>query len=102
MKPRRRHGLLLAVKEALHNILKHAEASHVQVSCLMNGKVFEVSVADDGCGFDQDALPGALGRRGNGLDNMHRRLSEIEGECIITSGPDKGTQVRFRLAMDIG
>ena len=102
MKPRRRHGLLLAVKEALHNILKHAEASHVQVSCLMDGKVFEVSVGDDGCGYDQDALPGALGRRGNGLDNMHRRLSEIEGECIITSRLGEGTQVRFRLPMDIG
>ena len=95
--PQRRHGLLLAVKEALHNILKHAAASRVDLQCAMDGEVFVVCVADNGCGFDPHAVPAAQSRHGHGLDNMRRRLAELGGECHLASSIGGGTRITFRL-----
>lgn len=95
--PQRRHGLLLAVKEALHNILKHAAASRVELQCTMDGEVFVVCVADNGRGFDVHAMPAAQGRHGHGLDNMRRRLAELGGECHLASSLGGGTRITFRL-----
>ncbi len=98
--PQRRHGLLLAVKEALHNILKHAVASRVELQCTMDGGVFSVSVTDNGHGFDpHDVSAGAQGRRGHGLENMRRRLAELGGECQIESSVGSGTRITFRLPL---
>jgi signal transduction histidine kinase len=99
--PQRRHGLLLAVKEALHNILKHAGATRVGLRCMMDGAVFVVTVADNGRGFNpQELATGAQGRQGHGLDNMRRRLAELGGECSIDSHVGSGTRVSFRLPLD--
>lgn len=101
MKPRRRHGLLLAFKEAMNNILKHSRATRVHVRCGMDRTVFEVCVTDDGCGFDTVAVANAERRQGNGLGNMRRRLTDLGGDCNIESHPGNGTQVCFRLPLDI-
>ena len=99
--PQRRHGLLLAVKEALHNILKHAAANRVTLRCAMDGGVFVVCIADNGRGFDPQAVPAtATGRRGHGLENMRRRLAELGGDCHCESRPGHGTQITFRLPLD--
>jgi signal transduction histidine kinase len=97
--PHRRHGLLLAVKEALHNILKHAGASRVELQCAMDGEVFVVRMTDNGCGFDPRGVPAAQGRHGHGLDNMRRRLAELGGECHLTSSVGGGTRIIFRLPL---
>lgn len=99
--PQRRHGLLLAVKEALHNILKHAGATQVEVTCAVEKEEFVVTVSDNGCGFDPSALPVSVkGRKGQGLENMYRRLKELGGECRIERQPEGGTRITFRLPMD--
>jgi signal transduction histidine kinase/ligand-binding sensor domain-containing protein len=99
--PHRRHGLLLAVKEALHNILKHAKATRVEVSCVMENGQFVVCISDNGCGFDRDALPvSSKGRRSQGLDNMSKRLKELGGECCIERQAAGGTRVTFRLPLE--
>ena len=55
--PNSRHQLLLAVKETLHNILKHARARHVQVRCeLEDHRRLRIEIQDDGCGFDPSAI----------------------------------------------
>ena len=99
--PHCRQGLLLAVKEVLHNILKHAAASRVELQCTVaDGAVFVVRVADDGRGFDPEAVPaGPRTRQGQGLENIRRRLAEIGGECRIESRPGHGTTVTFRLPL---
>jgi signal transduction histidine kinase len=99
--PQRRHGLLLAVKEALHNILKHAAATRVELRCAMDGRVFVVCLADNGRGFDPQCIAsGAQDRHGHGLDNMLRRLAELGGECQLASSPGGGTRISFRLPLD--
>jgi signal transduction histidine kinase/ligand-binding sensor domain-containing protein len=101
MSPQRRHGLLLAVKEALHNILKHAGATRVEVACVVENGEFVVSVSDNGCGFDPSAIPvNGKGRRGQGLENMRRRLKELGGACGIERQPEGGTRIIFRLPIE--
>lgn len=99
--PHCRHGLLLAVKEVLHNIVKHAAASRVTVKCtVQDGDIFAVNVSDDGRGFSPEAAPvDAHARRGQGLENIRRRLAEIGGECRIESRPGHGTAITFHLPL---
>jgi signal transduction histidine kinase len=99
--PNCRHGLLLAVKEALHNVIKHASAKRVDIQCGMETeRVFLVRVADNGCGLDLSARATVPHRReGLGLENLRRRLEELGGECRIESAPGQGTQVTFRLPL---
>ena len=90
-----RHHVTLAVKEALHNVLKHARASEVTLHVALTGKLLTVSLQDDGCGFDPAAaLPG------HGLTNLRRRLAELGGTCSLTSQPGRGTTVR--LSLEVG
>jgi len=89
-----RHNISMAVKEAVHNIIKHARASEVTVRIDLNESVLTVSVQDDGCGFQPGRNPS-----GNGLPNMRRRLENIGGSCSIETEPGHGTTVLMRLAL---
>ena len=89
-----RHNVTMAVKEAVHNVIKHAKASEVTVRIALTDRVLTIVVQDDGCGFrtgDECS--------GNGLVNMKRRLEKIGGSCDIESQPGKGTKVNFRLLL---
>ena len=88
-----RHNLFLVIKEALHNIVKHARATEVWLRATVTDKGLEMRVEDDGCGFAQapeDALA-------DGLRNMRQRLAEVGGECRIESQPGAGTKVTLYL-----
>lgn len=89
-----RHNISMTVKEAVHNIIKHAHASEVGIHMAFTGNVLTISIEDDGRGF----LP-ANHSAGNGLTNMKRRLQDIGGNCAIESRPEKGTVVRLRLVI---
>jgi len=89
-----RHNISMSVKEAVHNIIKHARASEVTVRIDLTDSVLAVSVADDGCGFQPGRNPS-----GNGLANMKRRLDNIGGSCLIETQPGRGTTVRMRLTV---
>ncbi len=87
-----RHNISLAVKEAVHNIIKHAKASEVTIRMTFTDGFLEVSVHDDGAGFQLvENIPG------NGLSNMRSRLQNIGGACFVETGPGKGTTIRMRL-----
>ncbi|MEI9960265.1 MAG: ATP-binding protein [Limisphaerales bacterium] len=64
-----RHNISLAVKEAVHNVIKHAKASEVIVRITFEAKLLTISIQDDGCGFQV-----ADNQDGNGLTNMRQRL----------------------------
>jgi signal transduction histidine kinase len=89
-----RHNVTMAVKEAVHNVIKHAKATELTVRIELSGRLLTVVVQDDGCGFD----PGAESV-GNGLTNMKRRLENIGGTCRVQSEPGKGTKVNLGLAL---
>ncbi len=99
-----RHHLFLALKEALHNVVKHAAASEVTVSLTTETRSFTLSAHDNGRGFvpeEVDQKPSLeTGRTSrNGLINMRKRLEKIGGQCKITSTPGTGTEVTFIVQM---
>lgn len=91
-----RHHLLLAVREAVGNVLKHANAQQVRIVMRLDGDVLEVVVEDDGVGFDTSGTP-TVGH--DGLGNMHRRMKELDGSIEIVSKPGAGTRVQFRVPL---
>jgi signal transduction histidine kinase len=87
-----RHNIIMAVKEAVHNVIKHSSAAEVTLHVGFDGELLTLSVQDDGCGFDPSAQAG-----GSGLSNMKRRLADIGGTCCIRSERGKGTKVEMTL-----
>jgi signal transduction histidine kinase len=83
-----RHNVILAVKEGINNIIKHASASEVVFQVTFERDVLMISIYDNGSGFD-------TGHRimGNGLGNMKLRLEAIGGRCNIESSAGKGTTI---------
>ena len=81
-----RRNIYLTIKEALHNIVKHAQANHVQIK-IEAGKSLNISIHDDGIGFDQDNIRPFR----NGLSSMQKRMAVIKGTLRIRN--EEGTTV---------
>ncbi|MEI8088160.1 MAG: sensor histidine kinase [Opitutaceae bacterium] len=91
---RTRHHLLMAVKEALSNSLKHSGGNEMRVSLAIVDSNLIFSVSDDGRGFDLSAHGS-----GNGLANMRTRLEAIGGTCEVRSVLAAGTTITFTLSL---
>ena len=90
-----RHNLFLAAKEALNNVVRHAQAKEVWVRFQLQADRFQICIVDDGVGFDPEATSG----RRNGLQNMQRRLEETGGRFALTSQPGRGTRVTLEFGL---
>ena len=76
-------------REALHNTVKHAQASSVRLALLQTETGYRLEVEDNGSGFDSSqSFPGHLG-----LKSMHERTASLGGELEITSAIGVGTTV---------
>jgi len=91
-----RHHLLLAVREAIGNILKHSGATQVSIVMAIKGNMLEITVKDDGVGFDP-AIDAGVGH--NGLKNMQRRMNEINGTFDIQSQAGEGSTLTFMVSL---
>jgi signal transduction histidine kinase len=78
--------------EALQNVAKYAHASSATVTLTQSNGHLTFEVADDGSGFDPEAV-----RSGTGLQGIADRLSALHGELTIRSQPGAGTLVRGRI-----
>jgi signal transduction histidine kinase/ligand-binding sensor domain-containing protein len=84
-----RHALLMVLKEALNNVVKHAQATEVWLRAgLLAGELF-LEVEDNGRGFG--AAPEDA--RADGLRNMRQRLAEFGGRCVVTAQPGAGVKI---------
>jgi signal transduction histidine kinase len=78
-------------QEALNNVINHADASRVTISCLLLPDRAELHILDDGRGFDPTLIaPGHIGLR-----IMRERTAGINGELTIQSTPNGGTEVNL-------
>jgi signal transduction histidine kinase len=93
-----RHDLFLVVKEALNNVFKHAQASEVRVRMAESATGVEIAIEDNGRGFEPGAV--TTGRRGNGLENMRKRMENLGGGFRLTSAPGRGTKLSFTVQVD--
>lgn len=89
MSSEQRRNIFLTVKEALHNVVKHAKASKVEVKLSLVKNLLSISIHDNGLGFENLNQNSS----GNGLVNMQKRIEELDGQYFITSEPGKGTGI---------
>ena len=78
-------------QETLGNVTQHANARTLAVR-LVAGPPVELLIADDGAGFDPDAVPGGH----LGLQIMSERAEAVDAELSVTSAPGQGTTMRLR------
>lgn len=86
-----RHNVFLAFKEAVNNIVKHAQATEARIRLRLESGRFIVEITDNGKG-----LSGAGEKQNrNGLRNMRKRMTDIGGSFEIGPGPERGAVVRL-------
>lgn len=95
------------VQEGLNNVAKHAEAGWAEAVVERRGDLIEVSVRDDGRGFDPEAPASERGDGagvggGFGLIGMRERVELAGGELEIESAPGAGTALRATVPLKPG
>lgn len=88
-----RRNLFLIYKEMLHNVVKHAEATKVEIALTRRNGMLQLQVADNGKGFGE-----ATTGNGSGLKSMRARAEELNGQLEIDSQPERGTRVRLTVS----
>ena len=83
-----KRNLFLVCKEAINNSIKYSKATEISVHIISCGKKIQISVADNGIGFNADEV-----KKGYGLKNMQHRAKQIKYEVTLQSQPGKGTQI---------
>lgn len=81
-----RRNIFLSVKEALHNVVKHAVATKVFVHLHCDNNLLTIGIEDDGKGVNGGVASG----QGNGLENMRQRIeNQVGGRFYLESKPGK-------------
>jgi len=93
--PRNSLHVLRILQEAFTNIIKHANATEVRVATRCDAGVVQVTISDNGEGFDVEH---ALGKRGKGLSNQMRRAHAI-GAAIAWDSSAGGTRLTLKLPL---
>jgi signal transduction histidine kinase len=78
-------ALYRIAQEQMNNILKHAKASNVHIHLSSCSEGIELSINDDGRGFDP-----AIKKNGVGFYNIRNRVKLFDGSLIIDSSPGRG------------
>lgn len=87
-----RRNVFLVIKEALHNAVKHAQASRITLTATWE-QGLSIAIADDGIGLPKAADAGM----GNGMRNMRKRMQEVGGTLI--AGSDQGAAIRIHIPL---
>jgi len=88
-----RRSIYLIIKEALHNIVKHAQANQVHIHFSIRDEIIEIHIIDNGVGFNQNNTTIV----NNGLKNMKKRVKKMSGTLSILS--KNGTTILVSLPM---
>jgi signal transduction histidine kinase len=86
------------LREATSNIIKHSGASYCALRCQVADGDFQLIVQDNGEGISTEA--DARLDRGHGMATMKQRAKQMQGQCLVESGPGFGTVIRLTLPLD--
>jgi signal transduction histidine kinase len=93
--PEFKRNVYYAIREAVHNAVKHAEAGDLEIQIIVEDKQLKIVVEDNGRGFDF-----SLKRKsGNGIPIMEKRITDLNGMINISAHPGKGTCVAFNIPL---
>jgi signal transduction histidine kinase len=95
MKPAVQDELYRIAREALTNAVRHAQARHIEALLSFEAAQFQLTVKDDGRGFDTSTSSSSTGHWG--VVGMRERAERLGARFEIRSAPGEGTQVRISL-----
>ena len=98
LEPQKELIVFRIVQESLHNSIKHASAMHLNVHANFEDGVLQLSIFDDGAGFDFSGVS----VNGSGLRNMQSRSKLIGADWNIESSPGHGTKIILTIPIAIG
>jgi two-component system, NarL family, sensor kinase len=87
-------------QELVNNAIKHANATQIRLVLHCTPEAVQLSVIDNGQGFDLTAIRRDA-RRGLGLRNVESRLSVVRGQVNFDVAPGRGSQIHVRLALPV-
>lgn len=90
-----RRNLYLIFKEALNNAVKYADPTQIDLILNLKRRFLKMEINDNGNGFDVEKI-----KRGNGLNNLEKRASEIGSEIQIKSTAGQGTSISMMIIMN--
>jgi signal transduction histidine kinase len=96
--PEQRRHLYLIFKEAINNIAHHADCRSVAFGVQLADGRLTADLQDDGRGF-VTSEPQTNGRGGHGLENMRRRIEQLNGQLRVESEPGRGTRLHLSLPL---
>jgi signal transduction histidine kinase len=88
-----RRNVLMIVKEAITNVIKHADARRVTVRIVASERRLMIEITDDGRGLPPPP------RQDSGLANIRQRATDLGGSCLIEAAPGGGTGIRLDLPL---
>lgn len=94
------HHLLRCAQESLNNALKHAKASRIEIKLTYASSSVDLTVADNGCGFDPDSVLIEAGKS-LGLRNLRSRSRKIKAKFELASEPGNGTKIRLAVPLAV-
>jgi signal transduction histidine kinase/ligand-binding sensor domain-containing protein len=92
------HNLLRIAQEAVTNASKHSQASRIEVKLERTERILNLTVIDNGCGFQTDDAFAAMGGH-FGLIGIRERAERIGGEFRLQSRPQAGTEVEVTVPL---
>jgi signal transduction histidine kinase len=89
-------ALYRMLQECLTNVARHARASRVEIAVAADERGIEMTIEDDGCGFDP---AGPAKRESFGLFGLGERAGQLGGEVGVKSAPERGTRITVRVPL---
>lgn len=86
-----RKNIVLIIKEAVNNVAKYSKASRLYVKSKIINNTIIIEIIDNGIGFDSELI------LGNGIQNMKKRVQELNGDIEIKSILNIGTSIRVTI-----
>jgi len=87
------------IQELINNAIKHAQASEVLVQFMRTGNQVDITVEDNGVGFDKNKNP-VQKDSGMGLSNLETRVAYLKGNIDFESEENEGTTVNVHINID--
>jgi PAS domain S-box-containing protein len=95
----RRVLLFRSLKELMMNTVKHARANNLKIIYNVNDENIEITVKDDGVGFNYNADLIRLQSKGYGLFSIEERLADLGGAMEVNTSPGSGTTIKLRVPL---
>jgi PAS domain S-box-containing protein len=93
--PAAEEALYRIAQEAIHNVVKHARATHIEVALDLEGQALRLRISDNGRGFDPTQVPAGH----MGLGTMAQRAAALGGDYSVQSAPGQGTTITVRVPL---